>query len=387
MRRGSGTMTTRIIEVASISQSDVERWRALTRHATDPYPFLDPRLLVPAAALLPRAADIRVLVAEEGDRFLALMPITVQPRGLGPFPIVSTRHRYLDDESGWDHPLVDAERPVEAMAGLLRGLDEARLPGLVDFAQLPAGGPLHHALTEAAASLGVPLWERERQLFVYSRRSDPSPDREELRDPEEPDFLFEHFGYVARKHHRRWSRGLQGQVGGPLRLIDRSDDPSAIDDFIDLEASGWKGDPSRGGWGIRVRGATDWVTEMTARFRQDGDLAVLALVGGDDLVFMSISFRLGGTAFGYATAYDERFSKMSAGTLGVIATVNRMLSLPGVTAFDPNYEIGVVQARRLYADERPRVRVLGAHRGAIPRLVVRVVPGARALRRRLVASR
>jgi CelD/BcsL family acetyltransferase involved in cellulose biosynthesis len=381
---GAGRPSSRVVAVADMTDDDRAAWADLVRRAIDPYPFLDPRLLVPAVELLPRAADLRVLVVEEGGRFLGLMPVAIRPRGAGRLTVTSTEHPFLGDESGWDHPLVDAGRATEVMTELLRGVRRGGLPGLVDIARMPADGPLHRALLDAAAGIGAPAWERERQLFAFARRPDgPAPGAGVAEEAEAaPEFLLPHFGSDSRKHHRRWARALEAEAGAPLRLVDRSGDPSAISDFIDLEDAGWKGDASKGGWGIRLRGAGEWLTEMTARFRADGDLRVLALVGGDALVFMSINVRYGANTFGYASAYDERFSEARAGNLGMVATINRMLAEPGTVDFDPNYEVGVVASRRFYSDERPRVRMLVAAHGVGARAAVRILPRLRELRRR-----
>lgn len=384
-RDSGGGWRARVVSLARIDASDVDRWTDLRSRAITPYPFVDPRLLLPAARHRADAKTMQLLFLENEGDLLLLMPFAVR-RDLGGLPVrvLTSKDPFLALESGWHYPLVDRERAVDALESLLALMKTRRLPGLLDFTEFPGEGPLTEALLHAAANRNAPILERQRLEFAFAERpterSSGSPGLA-ADPPHAPSFIVTHSPSLTHKRARQ-VRALEKAIGGPLRLDDLRDDPDALEQFFALQAAGWKGDPSRGGAGLRVTGFDRWFREVASNFRADGDLRVYALTGGGQLIYMFVSLKVARGVFGYADAYDERFAVHSAGALGRIAGLNRILAEPGVEFFDPNMSAHYVESTRLYPQRRSHVRVLIAPGRLGARTLVRTLPAARQIRKR-----
>jgi Acetyltransferase (GNAT) domain len=373
-------MRSRIVNVRDLDSGQLDQWKALLFGALNPYPFLDPRVVVPYLTLVPAAQDVRLVLVEDDEELLALMTFAPRRISKGRSPRgVTTENAFLDKESTWSHPLILADRPVDAFEALFRALRTLGLPRLVEFRTIPAGGTFEEALTEAASRLGIPLLERERREFARAAEVSPAAPA----DTAEPSFLFSTASAHTRSKVGRAKRALETELGHELRVEDRSGDPEAITRFIELQSSGWKGDATRGGGGIRVMGYEKWFEQLTNLYRTDGDLRVFALTAGNHVVHMNVMLCIGDTAFGYADVYDERFARFRPGALGRTAEINHVLREPRLHFFEPNLSPQYVEASRLFPDRATRVKILAANGGLFSRTVVRGLPHAQRLRRRI----
>ena len=127
---------------------------------------LEPDFLVPAAHHLRFGAEIDLVLAEEGDRAYACIPIRSVWKWRGfPYPFV-TRGGSRTLECGT--PLVDTERSAEGLATILSALAESRRMGRSRVLVLPRlnqDGPVVEALRTAARMADLPFivfegWER-----------------------------------------------------------------------------------------------------------------------------------------------------------------------------------------------------------------------------------
>lgn len=374
-------MRARIVRVAEMEPHDVQRWSDLLRVALSPYPYLDPRMVLPSVRLRPNDHDgeMELVVIEDDDEFLAIMPFERKTMaGRLKLAGVTTRSDFLATESSWDHPLIHSQRSVEACEGLLKGLRTLRLPRLVEFATFPWGGPLEVALTRATERLNTRVLERDRAEYAYAQRA--ALDAHDAADAGEPSFALEYASARMRKQLARRSADLAALVGSRLRIEDRGGDPVAVDQFIELQAAGWKGDPNRGGWGLKVRGYERWFAEVASLYRADGDLAIYFLSAGSETIHIRVMFRIGDTMFAYQDAYNERYAEFAPGTLGRAAAINRAFREPGVERYEPNLSPDYVEASRLYPNRQTRVKLLVANGGPLATSVVRTLPAARNLR-------
>ena len=126
-RQARKGLRSRIIDVAHLSQADEAAWRDLAERAVEPNPFYEPDCVVPAADHQSFGDEIKLVVAEDDERFYACLPIRHVSRWHKlPYRIVTTQVRrmiYLGT------PLVDAECGTEAAAALLSALGEERRAG------------------------------------------------------------------------------------------------------------------------------------------------------------------------------------------------------------------------------------------------------------------
>jgi hypothetical protein len=363
-----------------MDSSQLDQWKSLLLGALNPYPFLDPRVVMPYSAHVAHAQDMRLVLVEDDAELLAIMPFAPQRIAKGRSPRgITTENAFLDKESTWSHPLIRADRPVEAFEALFLALRSLGLPRLVEFRTIPADGPFQEALTEAARRLHIPLLERERRDFARAVEAPPGASA----GSSEPSFLFGTASAHTRSKVGRARRALETELGSELRVEDRSADREAITRFVELQSSGWKGDATRGGGGIRVMGYENWFERLTSLYRTDGDLRVFALTAGNHVVHMNVMLCIGDTAFGYADVYDERFARFRPGALGRTAEINHVLREPRLRFFEPNLSPQYVEASRLFPDRGPRVKMLAANGGLVSKTVVRGLPAARRLRQRI----
>src|SRR5450759_44403 len=81
-------MDSRVVALTDIDAPFVDRWRALAnRLDITPNPFVDVDFLRPAAAYLPQAKGLRLLVGEDHGDLVWLMPL-VPSSQLGAVPMV-----------------------------------------------------------------------------------------------------------------------------------------------------------------------------------------------------------------------------------------------------------------------------------------------------------
>jgi hypothetical protein len=257
----------------------------------------------------------------------------------------------------------------------------------VEFFSLPANGVLETALATAASQLGVTCIERERREYTYALRpaghGDDTTEPAVERDPGIPSLGLAHTSSHTGRNYARLARRLVESVGFELRITDRSDDPRAIDDFIELQNAGWKGDSERGGVGLRALGREDWFREVTDRYRADGDLIVYALTAGEELVHMAVNLRIGHVVFAWIDSFNERFTPFKGGSLGRIANINRVFDDPDVRALDPGIHRRDAAANEFFPDRGERLTILVANGGARARALVRILPSAQKLRQRV----
>ena len=155
-------MIGRLIHVRDISAGDEESWRQLADRAVEPNPLCEPDCVIPAARHLSHGADIALVVAEEGGRFQACVPIRPVPRWYNiSYPIAANKVRrstYVGT------PLVDASAGTTAMATLLTTLADRRAAlgyRLFGLDSLREGGPVaHHLRTTRPRSWACPSTPR-----------------------------------------------------------------------------------------------------------------------------------------------------------------------------------------------------------------------------------
>lgn len=366
-------MRTRLIPLAQATDRDVRAWRRLADGAAEPNLYLDPRFLLPARDRGDAADDVRLLVVEEGEEWLALLAVVTRRIGHRvPLRAATTGGEFMAVHADRHQPLVHAGRTAEALEALLRGGADVGLPGLVQLRRLPADGPLAVALADIASRTPVRVHEYRREAAAFARRDGTVrvPDAE-VGVP----LATAHMGPGARKDVRRRARGLARDAGGPLALADVSADPAADDEFVDLQAAGWKGDPTRGGDALRLDPAAErWFRTVTAAFRADGDALVLRLTAGGDTQFLSYALRSGGAYFGFLDTYSEKHRKFSPGALGRLAEQAHVLAATSAPFLDPAFGARYAEGAQLYPHRREYVDLLVAAHGLPARAVLLGAP-------------
>jgi CelD/BcsL family acetyltransferase involved in cellulose biosynthesis len=358
----------RLINVRRLSPEDEERWRNLADRAIEPNPLCEPDCVIPAARHLSHGADISLVVAEEDGRFQACVPVRPVSRWYNiSYPIAANKVRRSTYVGS---PLVDASSATAALATVLRTLADHRDAvgyRLFGLDSLREGGPVAHHLRRAADEMGLPIHTQEdfERAFLV-RRPEPT--------------YHDHLSADRRKKLSRRRRLLTQELGAAPVLVDRSHDLSAIDDFIALEAAGYK---SITGVALAsTPGEPEYFRSMCARFAENKRLLVLSLECAGRTLAMRILLRGGDGLFGVKVTYDERFKRFGPGVLLHVDSFDYFHHNTDVRFVDPCASPDNTYLMGLYPDLTRMSTLLFALHGPVDRLVVRSLPHVRAVHKR-----
>jgi CelD/BcsL family acetyltransferase involved in cellulose biosynthesis len=348
-------LTLRVVDDPSALAAHVAAWEDLAADATDPNPFHEPWMLLPALEAFGRDSPPRFVLA-----YASHPPAgSAQPLLCGFFPLepvdryrgLPVRHMRL-----WRYkhcflgtPLVRrgyAEQCVRALSDWLA--TDARGAAAMEWREVAADGRFFTALSAAREQLGTSAfrpYERSRALLCRMRDGETYLER------------------VLPKSSRKEFRRLERRLGdlGPVayRMLERADDaPAWIERFLALEATGWKGergsalasDPANGGFFRRAALAA----------AQRGRLMMLALEVGGRAIAMKCNFTAREGAFAFKIAYDEAFAKYSPGTLLELENIRAFHRLPALQWMDSCAAPEHFMANRLWLDRRPLVDLVAA---------------------------
>jgi CelD/BcsL family acetyltransferase involved in cellulose biosynthesis len=326
-----------ILALDHLSRQDIERWRELAAGAAEPNPFFEPEYALPAAKLM-GGRRLALVVAQEGDEWSACLPIH-RPRRWHRVPLACV--------AGWDHkycflgtPLVRSDREESAIATMT--LELMRQPGaaFVGLDSFADDGPVRNALRTAIADAGgqeVLVNQHERAML---RRRASVDDYETLKAK-------------SRRELERKRRRLEDELGGALEMVDRAEDCGALDEFLELEASGWKG---KGGTAVAsLERDAEFFRTVCGSFRELGRLHLLSLQANDQPVAMACNVRAGEGVFCLKIAFDERWGRWSPGAQLVLDHVSWFHREARAAWIDSCVQPGNELVNRLWPDRRPIV--------------------------------
>ncbi|MFD6163568.1 GNAT family N-acetyltransferase [Oerskovia sp. NPDC060287] len=322
-----GDVTSRIVRVADLVGEDLAAWQRLADSSLEPNPYFEPAVLGAAARGMGGGRAVMALVVADASGWLAFLPFEMVGRNR----LWPTRHASLDGPfverfAALRAPLVDAARPRLAVASLVAALRARRraLGQAVDLPLLRASGETTTLLLEALARAGMPVreWDRiSRGAFVPG-----AGDRDELG----PDL-----SASRRKNLRRRRRHLEEELGGELRIVDATAEPGIVEQFLDLEAAGWKGDRAKGGEARRVvPGAAEWFAGLVETYRERGEAHVLRVGPAGAPVYLAVRVRRDGVVFSISDAYDPAWSPHSPGAWGRLLGMRLLAEMPGTVLVD-----------------------------------------------------
>jgi CelD/BcsL family acetyltransferase involved in cellulose biosynthesis len=282
--------------------SIVARWDALAREASEPNPFLESWFLLPALRGLAPSSDVQLLLLEQGERLIGLLPVSRNRRYY--------RHA-LPHLAGWSHPNAFLGTPLVA-----RGCEQVFWRALLAWADRSAGQALF--LQIAQLNLEGPLFEALTSLIAVTRRTGAVVRHESRallvsgRSPE--DYYQAAVSGKKRKELRRQLNRL-GELGAIE--FERRGDAIGLDDWTDaflaLEAAGWKG--SEGSALGLAKPTADLFCQALAGAAAQGRLERLTLTLDGRPIAMLANFVCPPGMFSFKTAYDESLAKYSPGVL------------------------------------------------------------------------
>jgi len=285
---------------ARLADVPVAAWRDLFQRAIEPNAFYHPAWARAATQHAREAGGARALLAwdpEDRTRLIGLLPVVPAWRALRlPLPFLVAWQPYTRLTT----PLIDRKRADAAAAGLL---DAAIAVGARAILHVDhsSQGAAARALRSALDARGLEprvLRERERA------RLDATQDAETL--------LHEALGAKKAKELRRQRHRLEDD-GAVTFDVARApaDVAAALNRFLALEASGWKG--LRGTAMAADGGDVAFLRDATAALAAENLCEVIALRVAERPVAAGIVLYHGSRAYFFKIAYDEALAKTSPG--------------------------------------------------------------------------
>ncbi len=276
-------------------------WTRLIGRCLEDNVFLDPAFCLTAASHVAGRQRPRFVMVWDGGPTAERNLIAVCPVVLPRNPLRRVATLWVHDLTALGLPLLDRERAKTGLEALLAWMTEA-LPGrgAVLFESIPADGP-------TAALLGRVAGTTPRGLVVVRRwqravlRAEAPPDRAGL------SALSSKAGKEARRQARRLAE-LGHLEYASLRDADLDD---AAEQFLVLEAGGWKGRAGTALLGTASRAA--FARTMIRRLGDQGRCRIERLALDGAPIAMAVVLSCGRTDYLWKIAYAEDLARFSPG--------------------------------------------------------------------------
>jgi CelD/BcsL family acetyltransferase involved in cellulose biosynthesis len=293
------------VEWRELSQLDAiaDEWRALAARALVPNVFYEPAFVRAAAPVFGRdAGAVLVWSGTAPRKLLGFFPARIEARRYGlKMPVLV----------GWTHPfaplgvpLVEREAAEPVITAWLAYLaDDARFSGLLLLPFLPQEGPFVASLRTVLRRARMPAAD-----FNQHTRALLAP------DGNRSTYVEHALGARRYRELRRTVRRLC-EAGAVLftTAAGPADVKRAIDDFVELEASGWKGEA--GTAAACDDGARDFLKTAVAGLAAEHKAAIDRILLDGLPIAAAITLRSGDGAWFWKIAYDETQARFSPGVM------------------------------------------------------------------------
>ncbi|MBV2186738.1 MAG: GNAT family N-acetyltransferase [Rhizobium sp.] len=297
----------------------------LTYRVMEANVFFAPRFLAPA---MPRLDErqIRLAVIRDEDarrsRVRLMMPFSVEKPGFSVGP--SILRVWSNPFGPLGTPLVDAEGAAETIDNMLEALarPEAKLPGVLVLPDLRLNGRFVHLVKAVAIGRDLPL-------TVTNTFDRPILDSQEDGDT--------YLKTTISKNHRREMRRqfrLLGEEGHVSCNVARQPEEirRRMEEFLALEASGWKGRKRSAMVMDRFRAA--FAREAITNLAEVDAVRIHTLDLDGRAIASMVVFIMAGEAYTWKTAYDERYARFSPGKLLISDLTDWHLEDPNIERTD-----------------------------------------------------
>lgn len=278
-------------------------WRDLVGRALEPNVFMDPGVLLAAMAAAPNRkfvillawdsnhADARLVGVWGTETTRALLPLRVLRAPAGPHGFLAT-------------PVLDRQLAEPVLHAMLDAIAAAPdLPNILSATPIRADGATMPILRHV-----MPARRAERHIFALWQRPLLQSDMDGGA------YLAVAMSSSSRKKLRQHRRRLAERgVLSSHTYLSAPDVCAAFEQFLVLEAAGWKG---RRGDALNCSPSdAAFARDMMATLSARGDARIYALCLDERPVCMQIVLRSGAAAFTWKTAYDENLHDVSPGIL------------------------------------------------------------------------
>ncbi len=298
-----------------------EQWRGLSERAIEPNGYYLPDWELAVNASVPGRTGASALAAWDNHapaRLIGLMPVVSLWRAFKiPLPGLVSAHPY----GTLCTPLLDRDDAERALTFLLQAARQAGARALI-LRETSLDGAAMRVLKEVCLRDGL----RPHTLQSHRRASlDATRDADAL--------LRDALGSKKLKELRRQWHRLDDQ--GTVRFDvarSREEIAAAIEIFLKLEASGWKG--RRGTALIQVPGDAAFIRRATVALAEQGQCEIVTLRSADTPVAAGIVLRHRDRAFFFKLGVDEDFAKFSPGVQLTLELTRHLCADPDVASAD-----------------------------------------------------
>jgi CelD/BcsL family acetyltransferase involved in cellulose biosynthesis len=336
------------VALAAIPDDWDDAWDDLAAQASEPNPFYERWFLRPAIAHLTPDAGARMIAVWSGTCLVGLLPVIIVAH-YGRAPI-----RHVEN---WAHyhcfygaPLVRAGFEIAFWESALEVLDTADwASGFFHLVGIDPEGPLMRALRAVRRTDIVHCSERAMLASSLSPAA--------------------YYETRVRKKKRKEIGRLRARLDelGPVAfeaLAHNADAAPWIDDFLRLEASGWKG---REGSALNAAPATAaFFCEAVSGAHRSGKLELVRLTLSGQPIAMLVNFITAPGGFAFKIAFNEDYARFSPGVLIKIENL-KLLARNDVDWMDSCASQDHPMINSLWAERRQIVRVTVPLAGAMRR--------------------
>ena len=290
---------------------------------------------------------LRILVADAGERPVAMLPLFARSAGDWTIAGLPMRPRF--------RAVIGSPEPdggTREALGLL--VEQAARRGMrsLDVPAMPPGDPATGILAAALERAGFRVRRHRASADTLTRLE--GPDRDAFRR------RLKVFESNARRRERKAARLGDISLRAWFSETGRAAVTEGFAVYRDVHARSWKGEPHPRT--VRHR------AELLERAARRGWVQVLALYVAGVAASAHIWFRLGARAISYSTVYDARLAALGPGSILVWKGLERMIRQDGLEVID--FLPGRGAQKEELATSRPALESLEARRGvqlAVPR--------------------
>jgi CelD/BcsL family acetyltransferase involved in cellulose biosynthesis len=291
-------------------------WQDLASRCLEPNVFFEAEFALPALAHLPGGKSARIVFvwerAADARRLVGVLPIALQRMNPG-----GLCRAWVHNQAALGVALLDRVCAQEACEAMLAAIARAYPQVAVLLLPLiPTKGPTFAVLQRSAA-------HRKHKLALLDLH-----ERAVLLAPFD-DPLSAGAAGELRRHRRRLADS------GPLnyrRRQELDDVHGATEEFLALEAQGWKGRQKSALAG--ATGTAAFARSLAGRMGVAGKIAIDSLELAGRAIAMGIVLRSGDRAFFWKIAYDETQAARSPGVLFTQDLTRRQIADAGIAMTD-----------------------------------------------------
>jgi CelD/BcsL family acetyltransferase involved in cellulose biosynthesis len=341
------------------SKAFLEDWKALARRCAEPNPFFEAWFTLPSFEQFADSDAFKIAAFWVGGRLAGIMPLEQSSNYYGhSLPHVGT---WLHAHSFCGAPLVARGYEEGFWRALFDCLDAVPGPSLfLHLPALPENGALDRALVRVLdeTSRASAIVERKERAMLAS---DLTPE----------DYLAQSMTKKRRKELRRQKKRLSEMGELTFERLEGTEciEPW-IEQFLTLEAAGWKGEA---GSALKANDTTyAFFADTMYACAHSGKLERLAFRLDGKPIAMLANFISAPGSFSFKTAFDEDYSRFSPGLLLQIENLD-MLARKDIAWTDSCAVQGHSMIERVWTEKRKFVSRNVAIGGSLRRLTARAL--------------